>query len=970
MQLPVLESPVPAEAVAELARRIDGEVRFGDHVRMLYATDASPYQVEPLGVVQPRHHRDVVEIVRWCNAHGLSMLARGGGSSLAGQTVNRSVVIDCSVHMRDCRIDPEQKIAYVGPGVVLDDLRRAAAQYGLTFGPEVSTSAQATIGGMVANNSAGLHSLWWGMTGDHVEAMEVVLADGRVAHLGEGASAWDPIAGDLARDLRVLLHDEDREIRDRFPKVSRNNGGYRIDLLLDQFDESTRGTLDAVNLARLICGSEGTLALVTSIELRLVELPAARGLIVLGFDTVPQALGAMQRVLDTEPSAVELLDQDVLDAAEAHPSWAQTAAELPVPLSAPSPAVLYVDYFADHADMLAERATALREAVPEAKAMEAFTPESQDRFWSLRKIGLGLLANTGSDLQPVPGVEDCAVPVERLAVFQQTFDAMLERHGVRATWYAHASVGLLHVRPRLNLRELDQRETFRSITREALDLVELNGGTISGEHGDGRIRSALMHTLYGPRVIDAMRAVKQLFDPEGRLNPGVIVEAPDLLEALRIDCEGACDPPSGPTGYHWRDEGSFEQAAKGCNGQGHCRRDGAGAMCPSYRVTRDERHSTRGRGNALRLAVTGQVVDGPANEDVHETMSLCLGCKACRYECPSQVDVTKLKSELDAMRWRRRGGAPFRVRARAAVRHINKLGSTFHRIANAVIGFGPTRWAARRVLGIHPKRSLPRFGPGLQGWAKGRYYLSESPVVLLYPDCFTMWSEPQVGRSAVQLLEAFGYRVLIPNADCCGRTSCSAGLLERAAGQVSSSATTIREAMLKHNAIGVVTVEPTCTTAIEQEWRELRLGDADRMARQVSDVADSVEGFLLEHWDDHPYTPKFTPTTFPVMLHVHCHQKHRADVTERLLRRCGFTDVQRLDSGCCGMAGSFGYDRSTFDLSMQIADHSLGEAIRGRSGAILAASGTSCRHQLSDAFGVEAHHPVALVHGALKRTRR
>ncbi len=978
MELPVVNNAMPqGDQVTKadwlrLTQLLDGDVRTQEHIRMLYATDASPYQVKPLGVVQPKHRRDIVNLVRWCRDNNLSLLPRGAGSSLAGQTVNHAVVVDCSVHMTECTINAQTRTAIVGPGVVLDDLRRAAAKHGLTFGPEVSTSAQATLGGMVANNSAGLHSLWWGTTGDHVLALDVVLGDGAIARFEAGASAFDAEASRLAHALADVVQPNREAIRATFPQLPRNNGGYRLDLLADQFDRSTQDTFDQVDLARLMCGSEGTLACITSIELQLVPIPACTGLIVLGFDSVQSALQAVPSVLATNPSAVELLDADVLLAARSHPAYSELVDQLPGDSGGTSHAVLFVDMFVDGPNELHDQAALVRAAVPESNVLEAFDVSSQDQLWGMRKAGLGLLSYGDTERMPVPGVEDCVVSADRLAAFQQAFDAMLATHGVAATWYAHASVGLLHVRPRLDLRSKEDRALLVSIGEEALGLVQRFGGAISGEHGDGRIRSALMHEFYGPKIIEAFVAVKELFDPHGRFNPGIIVSDPGMLEHLRVDRETDIGEKIHTTGFHWRNEGSFERAAAQCNGQGMCRKSGSGAMCPSYRATRDERHSTRGRGNALRLAMTGQIQPGEVAIDdpqVNETLSLCLGCKACRYECPSQVDVTKLKAEYDAQRWAARGGAPWRVRARAGIRSVNRIGSMFHRIANLMSRLWPIAWAVRGLLGMHQSRALPTFGPALTRWSRKRQRMHDAPVVLLYQDCFTTWSEPQLGKAAIRLLEAFGYRVVIPKSDCCGRTSCSAGMLDRAASQVAGSAAAVRAAMLEHNATVVLAVEPSCATALQQEWTELQLGAAQHMAEQVAEAADTVESFLLRQWGRHPRHPDFAPTSYPVVLHMHCHQKHRSMRTKQFMERCGFSDVKLLDSGCCGMAGSFGYDRETRNLSMRIAEQSLGEAIRSRRGAIVAANGTSCRHQISDAFSVQSHHPLMLAHGALCRAR-
>jgi len=961
MQLPQLNA-TPAD-IQTLSERIDGEVRTSRHERLLYATDASPYQVEPLAVVQPRHAADIQEIVRWCAEHGLPVLPRGGGTSLAGQTVNRAVVVDCSVHMHACTINATNRMATVEPGVILDQLRAAAAEHGLTFGAEVSTSAQATLGGMVANNSAGLHSLWWGMTGDHVRAVDIVLGDGTAMRLERGASEHDADVVALTRRVVEAIGDAAEIIEARFPRVLRNNGGYRVDLLQEQIVASTAGTNDAIDLARLLCGSEGTLAFVTGIEVDLVEQPNHVALAVLGFESVSAAMQAVVPVLSIDPSAVELLDDDVISKARAHTTYCTLVDLLPKVRGGDPSAVLFVDCFADDQAALDGKLAALRSVLSDAVMVEARASAEQAALWDLRKVGLGLISGGWSDRHPIPGIEDCAVPVERLAEFQQAFTRMLDRHGVQATWYAHASVGLLHARPRLDLHAQADRDTFSAIGLDALALVQQCGGSISGEHGDGRIRAALVHAFYGPEIVDVFRRVKHAFDPEGRFNPGVLIDAPDLFDALRMDQQVDVDLPE--TFFHWREEGSFRRATEQCNGQGLCRRQSEGAMCPSYRATRDERHSTRGRGNALRLAITGQTQPGKAtfnDADTIETLDLCLGCKACRYECPSQVDVAKLKAEHDAQRWRARGGAPWRVRVKAQVRRANRLGSRFHVLFNALQRFGPTAGVLKRVLGVHSDRTLPAFAPPLQHVSDQG---PDAPVVLLYPDCFTMWNEPGNGRDAIRLLEAFGYRVVLAEADCCGRTCCSAGMLEQAIEQVQASAASIGQAMQANNVCAVVAVEPSCATSLQQEWLELRTSTDVELLERIAGAAHTVESFLIEHWSTHPVRPEFQACPSPIMVHVHCHQKHRSQVVADLLAKCGCADVELLDSGCCGMAGSFGYDSAHYALSGRIAEQSLGEAMGRRGEAIVVAHGTSCRHQMNDVFGVQAVHPVSLLAGLL-----
>jgi len=959
MQLPVVDqsSCVSPEALSDLAASIDGEVRFGRHDRLLYATDASMYQVEPLGVVVPRTTGDVVKTVSWCAAHGLGILPRGGGTSLAGQTVNRAVVIDCSAFLRGIgAVDPDLKRVDVEPGAVLDAVQRAAAVHGLRFGPEVSTSTHATLGGMIANRSAGLHSRRWGMTDAHVVGLDVVLADGSCVRLERGSARREPIVAELIRRVADVVLPLADVIDARYPRIARNVGGYALDRVLEEFRRSDGPPYDDVDLSVLFAGAEGTLGLVTGATLSLVEDPPCKLLAVLAFTDVAAALRSMAPILNSDPAAVELLDHTVLDAARDHGTYAALLDLLPACEGEPASAVLYVDWLGDTEADVAAGIEALQRTLPDTPCAVYADEEHQQQLWRLRKVGLGLILSGDEGGQPVGGLEDCAVPVEQLADFQQAFEQMLGQHGLAATYYAHASVGLLHIRPRIDLRYEGGRDLLRQLGGEATQLVMEHGGTVSGEHGDGRIRAAMTHAFYGAELVEAFGKIKAIFDPAGLLNPGNLIADPGMTEHLRLQAEGESVPAMEP-GFNWSP--SMSHAASACNGNGYCRRTDGGVMCPSYRATLDERHATRGRANALRLAWTGQLQDGGLQDaETLETLDLCLGCKACRYECPATVDVASLKSEYLHQSWSKSGGAPWRVRLKSNVRAINRVGSALHPLSTWLAQRGPTAWMLKRLLGVSSRRTLPAFGRSLIGWHRRRRGARSGPVVLLYPDCFTSWCEPGVGQDAITLLEAFGYRVVIPDVGCCGRTACSGGLLSVAAAQVSSSAVALEAAMRAHGAVGVVAVEPSCVTSLQQEWRELRLGDAGDPACAISEAADSVEAFLLRRWEDHPNTPTFGETTEPLSVHQHCHQKPQASLTGVFLRRCGWINARVLDTGCCGMAGAFGYESRHDALSRRIAADSLSE-LQDCGGAV-AANGTSCRHQISDVYGREARHPVSL----------
>lgn len=968
MQLPVLDGtgPVDRVHVEELESIVAGEVRFDRHHRQLYSTDASMYQVEPLGVVVPACVDDIAATLRWCHSHDLPVLPRGGGTSLSGQTVNHAVVVDCSSRLRSMsRIDVEHLCVDVEPGVVLDDLRAHAARAGLMFGPEVSTSSHATIAGMISNCSAGLHSRRWGMTDRHVRGVDLVLADGTTVRLERGAALQGDRVAELSRRVADIVMPLSDEIDARFPRLRRNVAGYALDRVLASIRSGDAGTLDGMDLATLVCGSEGTLGFIAGATVSLLPAPRCTTLVTLAFPDVSAALSVLTTILKTDPSAVELLDDSVLRVAQAHPTYGALTRLLPGVDGVDHPAVLYVDWHADDPDELVQAVRDLQRRLPGVAMRHHEDAQEQHDAWLLRKVGLGLILSGDQGGQPVGGLEDCAVPPEALHDFQREFDALLGAHGLSAIYYAHASVGLLHIRPKLDLEQASHRALLEQLGSEANELVRRYGGTPSGEHGDGRVRAAMMHEFYGPRIVDAFRAIKEVFDPRGLFNPGIITSDPGTTAHLRGEAAQApATPETVETFFDWSSSGGLDRAAARCNGNGLCRRMDSGAMCPSWRATRDERHATRGRANALRMAITGHITPGTAqwnDPDTHETLALCLGCKACRYECPAGVDVASLRSEYLAQHFASSGGPPWRTRFKRDVRWFNRIGSALHPVSTALVRAGPLAWLLKRVMGVAASRTLPAFGPSLLRWAKGRgRTTSDGPVVLLMADCFTTWSEPSVGRDAVELLEAFGYRVEVVDAGCCGRTSISAGDLAYARDTINRTASRLDAVWNRSDAVGIVALEPSCATAMQQEWCELRLEDqASRVAHHVR----TIEQFIVDRWEDHPTQPAFEKRSVAVPVHQHCHQKHRSAVVERFLRRCGWPEAQVLDSGCCGMAGSFGYDQDTDEISRTIARQSLGMLCDH--GGEVAATGTSCRHQIDDVFGLEAVHPVTLARRAM-----
>ena len=980
--LPLLERGDALDAMRlRLSRVLRGvtnaDIRFGRHDRMLYATDASIYQVEPIGVVVPHTVADGASAVRYLCAQGVPVLPRGSGTALAGQSVNHAVIVDFSQHCRAIlSIDPERSRAVVEPGVTLDQLNEALSPHGLMFGPDVATSSHATLGGMIGNNSAGAHSILYGRTVESLVSLDVILADGSVHRFEEGSCEREPAQRAIADAIAAIVRPIAGEIKARFPRILRHVDGYSLDMFLDQLERSTPGTYDKVNLAHLVCGGEGTLAVTLRAEVSLVPKPKERGLAIIGFASVRESLANLKAILATKPAAVELVDDVVIDVALRNTEYRQYVELMPKPASGPLGAVLYVEYFADRADELPARFDALRAALPGA-AMSTYTGAAERlKAWKLRKAGEPLLHGVPGVRKPFTFVEDTAVDPAKLPDFVEDFRAIVTKHGTTAAYYAHASVGCLHIRPLVAIHDPKDRAVMVGIAKDIAQLVARYGGALSGEHGDGRVRSPLLGEYFGETICDALRAVKAVFDPRGLLNPGNIVDtgpAEKLIENLRV-APGGHDlhPEPATTFFRYDREDGFEHAVESCNGAGLCRRmSGGTSMCPSYRALKDERHATRGRGNALRLAVTGQLAKDRWNDpETIETLDLCLSCKACKTECPSNVDISKLKAEYTAQRYAREG-APLSARVFGHVRRLNALGSRFHAIANIVNATPIAKALAHAVLGVDPRRSIPAFGASLFDWFRKREPVAATRTVILFGDCFSAYNEPGVGQSAVRLLEAFGYRVILSDVGCCGRSLISTGLLAEARGEIARASDALAELLASTRADAVLVLEPSCASAIRDDWLELLPAGAGAEVRSARESLARktflVEEFLDASWDAHPRRPEIPKQHDKIVLHGHCHQKAlwTSESSGRFLRRIFGKDLSVLDTGCCGMAGSFGYVDRRYDLSMAIGEERLFPAVRAASDAVVCAPGTSCRHQIHDGTGREALHPVDLAARAL-----
>ncbi len=985
LRLEVVSSPhaAPSDladraAIArELADLLDGEVRFTHHDRMLYSTDASIYQVEPIGVVVPQHMDDVRAFVDFCAGRNLPILPRGSGASLAGQTVNRAVVLDLSRHCdRIVRIDPERPTATVQPGVVLDELNRQASTHGLMFGPDVATSTHATLGGMIGNNSAGAHSILYGRTVEHVESMEILLADGTQLDLYQGAGEGsDDRVAKLTRQVAEVVMPAANEIRRRFPKTLRRVNGYNLDLFLDQLERSQAGRFDQVNLAHLFCGAEGTLGITLSATVRLVDVPRFKGLAIIAFTDIDEAMCALRSILTTEPAAVELIDNLIIDLARKNAQYSRYVGLLPTVNGETPKAVLYVEYFEDDQSQLIETLSELASQYPDGRVVKHIEMSAMAMAWKLRKAGEPLLHGIPGLRKPLTFIEDTAVDPSRLAEFVREFRRIVASNGTEAAYYAHASVGCLHMRPLICLRDPNDVKAMEAIAVEVTDLVKSFGGALSGEHGDGRARSALLRRFYGETICDAFSAIKCIFDPGNRMNPGNIVDPEPITEALRVRPEAeTIEIPDVDTFFRYDREHGFGAAVEMCNGAGMCRQRVGGTMCPSYQALRDERHATRGRGNALRLAISGQLsADGRSaawnDPETIKTLDLCLSCKACKTECPSNVDVAKLKAEYTAQRYAAMGGAPRRIRRFADVRRISRIASALHPLVNAAGQFGPTAHLIKRALGIASRRSLPRFERSLYRWFVDEAK-ADGPVVVLVPDCFTVYSEPRIGRAAVVTLQALGYRVILPRMGCCGRAAISNGLLTEAQDVCADTAEVLLSLMDTHDVQAIVGCEPSCISAIKDDWPDLKMDVDPADLRRIADRCELIEDFIEAQWEHHPNRPSLKGSRGgeDVLLHGHCHQKALwgLDGTTAMLGRICGDRMRVLDSGCCGMAGAFGYTADHYDLSMQIGELSLFPSIRGEPQATIVAPGTSCRHQIRDGTGRRSLHPIELVATALR----
>jgi len=979
-----LASTLATELAADLARAVSGEVRFDPYSRVLYSTDASAYQMEPLGVVLPRSSDDVQAVIEIAGKHNAPVLARGGGSSLAGQCVNTAVVIDFSKHMRNIvEINAEEGWVRAQPGVVCDALNAAAKPHGLMFGTEPASSNRATVGGMISNNSTGAHSMLYGMTADHVLETDVFLDDGTPAHfaaLDRAVLQAKMSAGDreseLYRGVTALVAQYDSTIRERYPKTWRRASGYSLNYLLPPhgfaatrpagwYSPQPYPLAPGFNLAKLMVSAEGTLAVLTEAKLNLVPRPKMTALCVVHFDSVAVAADAAPSILECKPAAIELIDKVMIDLTRSVPAYAR---QLNFIVGHPA-AILIVEFYGDSDSHLISQIEALENHLRASGASQTFvraiTAQQQANVWGVRKVGLGLLQAMRGEAKPLSFMEDVAVPVDRLGEYVRAVERIFAGHGVGSAYYAHASAGCLHIRPVISLKSAQGIATMRAIGAEVIEVVIAMGGAMSGEHGDGLSRSVWNGKLFGPELYGAFREVKRLFDPKGRLNPGKIVDAPDLTENLRYGADHKTIQLN--TRLNFDSEGGFAAAVEQCNGQGACRQ-ATGTMCPSYMATREEEHSTRGRANALRAALSGRLPPSEfTSQRMRAVLDLCLECKGCKAECPSGVDMAKIKYEFLAQ-YQAANGVPLRSRLFANIHALSNLAHRFAPLANPIMNLAPTRWLNEKLLSIAHQRALPPFAAQtFRQWVASRNQQSaigNQQSVILFADTFTNFNHPEIGVAAVRVLEAAGYNVMLADHGCCGRPMISKGLLDAAKDAAARNVSVL--AAFAEQGLPIIGLEPSCLLTLRDEYLDLLPGDS--RARAVAGKAMMIEEFLAKLSAEGQLKINWKKTPQKVLLHGHCYQKALTGTShlKTMLSLPGW-EVKEIDSGCCGMAGSFGYEVEHYEISQAIGEERLFPAVRAAEPATaIAASGMSCRHQIAYGARREAKHPIELLAEAVE----
>ena len=956
--------PGDAHLEGRLKRALKGEVLFDRFTRGRYSTDASIYQIEPLGVVVPRDGADIEAALGIAREEGVPVLPRGGGTSQCGQTVARALVIDCSKYMQDVvALDIAARRVRVQPGVVMERLNQRLRAHKLWFPVDVSTGDRATIGGMTANNSCGARSIRYGNMVHNVRAIDAILADGSEARFAEVAGNFgEEVAPeryrDLIRDMRALQRREKDEIEARFPKLLRRVGGYNIDMIHDE----------GHNMAQLLVGSEGTLAFFTEIELDLQPIPPHRVLGICHFPSFYQAMDATRHIVALGPAAVELVDRTMIELARDNPVFRPVVDRF---VRGEPDAILLTEFAGPDADDNLRRLKQLVELMGDlgfpGAVIEATDPAFQSAVWNVRKEGLNIMMSMKGDGKPVSFIEDCAVRLEDLAEYTDRLTQVFHKHGTVGTWYAHASVGTLHVRPVINLKQELGAKQMRAIAEEAFAMVREYQGSHSGEHGDGLVRSEFHEPMFGSRIVRAFEEVKDSFDPTGLFNPGKIVRPSKMDDRSLFRFKPGYRQLPLDNALDWSDWGSFASAVEMCNNNGACRKSDPGVMCPSYRATGDEQHLTRGRANSLRLALSGQLgADALVSPEMRDTMALCVSCKGCKRECPTGVDMARMKIEF-LHHYNKRHGSSLRDRLVAYLPRYAPYAARLAPLLNLRNRMKLLAGLGERLLGLSARRQLPQ-------WASSPYRGSTDtgPAggrnVVLLVDTFNRYFEPENAWAAERVLARAGYRVTTPEPAvgrplCCGRTFLAAGLIDEAKAEARRTLAALLPAIKAGTPI--IGLEPACLLTLRDEFPAMLPG-ADSTA--LATHAQLFEEFVASERAAGRFAlPLAAMPGQSALLHGHCHQKAfgTAAAAADALRLIPELNVETFDSTCCGMAGSFGLEAEHYDVSMRIGE--LGVLPKMRDAApdtLIAACGTSCRHQIAEGAGRAARHIVRILDDA------
>ena len=972
---------IQPEQLNQLKSQLEGDL-FADNVqRVLYSTDASQYKEKPLAVTRPKNKEDIKKILAFARENGTSVIPRGAGTSLAGQVVGPGIVVDISKYMnRILEFNAEERWIWVEPGVVLAELNLFLAKHGLQFGPETSTANRCVIGGMLGNNSCGLHSLAYGSVREHILEVDAILSDGSETTFK--ALSKDEFQQKLTNNSNLLEKsiyqniDEilsnpvnQKEIREHFPdpRVSRRNMGYAIDILLESEIYSEGG--EPFNFCKLLAGSEGTLTFSTRIKLNVIPLPPKhRGLVCAHFNTLEESIEGNLIALKYKPTAVELMDDPVMQAAKQNIEQNKNRFFI----KGDPGALLMIEFSFETEKELNETAAALEKDMRDARLGYHFPlvtgADNIKKVWALRTAGLGLLSNVPGDRKGVPGVEDTAVAPQLLSAYIADFKKVLAELGLTSIYYAHIATGEIHFRPLINFKDPEDVKRFETLMQKTAELVKKYRGSMSGEHGDGRVRGHFIPFMLGEHNYQLVKQVKKAWDPENILNPGKIVDTEPITDSLRV-IPGKPIPEFNTTFDFSRYRGYFRSIEK-CNGSGDCRKSEimGGTMCPTFMATRDEDKSTRGRANILREFLYNNEKEKPFDhQEIYDILDLCISCKACKAECPSNVDMAKLKAEF-LQHYYDIHGVPLRSRLVGYLPRLNRLAVLVRPVSN----FFMDTALLKRAIGFSTRRSVPKLSKiTLNRWVNNGIPLPQAEPkgkVYLFNDEFTNFNESDIGIKAILLLTRLGYEVKIPVHKESGRTFLSKGLVRTAKKVAVENVTLLKDIISEKTPL--VGIEPSAILAFRDEYSELVNDDLQPAAKKLANNALLFEEFISAEMDKGNISPEmFTTEENQILLHGHCQQKAVASTepTKKMLSLPKNYSVKEIPSGCCGMAGSFGYEKEHYDLSQKIGEMVLFPAVRGaEEKVIISAPGTSCRHHIKDGTGREAKHPVEVLYEALK----